>query len=1078
MATNATKVVAQNQATADLIFNSAKNAGFNDIQASALVANAIQESSLNASAKNFNPSSRDDSIGLFQLNFNGGLGIDFQRKKNLSIADAKILATDPQENVNFIIAEAKRKGFGSTRTAEEANRFLVKRVIRPANQETEIARRTAIQRQVEAELVRDPRTFGVNTTSVAQNTNDPDNFPDTRSNLSDENLETSNIDEGFRTTTIVDPVTGKETKVFDGKFQRGEERVSTPNLKINRGTNDDTGGSEAEELSKLQKNKLKKENAITTKPNILSGLATQTYKFTLFLQTMEQYRDMMLDPEGSKDTSQLIKIVESGGTGGQADTAGQADSPFKLDYYIDNVELEGQISGKSTSSPTNLFELNFDIIEPFGYRFFQELREATQKLGMVDMAKQHYLMVIEFRGEDEFGQSTIQKPGSTRVGGIDQGDQNQLAEKYIPFMFAHIKTELHGGAATYSCKALPAASLGLLEKFQVIPYNLEITGATLEDIFNSTAGDTQEKLAVSAAQQRKNAKAQSKVDQTLGREAKKDGKRTKGNSIAISATTAASQNTPNFLLGRQAGIKGDSTARKANLASLGFQEGTFIRTGVVDALNKFNREKLGKKGTVGQPDIFKVTFLDGIGNAELSQDSWISSHRDKTKYAMLDKEVKGTAEPEKNHINKTAQINTIQAGIKLVKLLEQCIRSSTYITEQSVKKIHPRTKTSKDNLSATGKPLVWFQITSRVLPYAYDEVRGCYAYEIEYIVNAKEIADAQSTYFLKKAFLGTHKKYDYWFTGKNTEVIEYKADLVASYFAIVTGEEPPVNQAKVGDKQAESVQPKEFKAQGVESQQLGGTNAIPGASAAGNLYSRGDYKTANIEIIGDPDYILQSEIFYPVHQLTPQPFIEQDGSINNTGSPLMLELNFKTMSDYNDQTGLADIQDLVVKSDAEVEATGTNGLIYQVNTFRCIFKGGTFTIECTNMTEKEFADTTVRNEQIRSKANLLPSADATKRVSRIDNTGSVLLQSRPGAAEKARLARGLGKKQVGGSQARITASNNVIPLNNVNVDATASKSTRRIKAPGFFTSVQGGNLPVGVVTVDNFRDANDDATGN
>jgi len=1076
---NANKVVAQNQATADLIFNLAKKEGLSDIQATALVANSIQESSLNPGIKNFNPSSRDDSVGLFQLNFNGGMGVDFANAKGISIAEAKVLATNPTENASFIIAAAKRKGFGSTRTAEEANRFLVKRVIRPGDQENEIRKRTAIHRQVEAELVRDPRAFGVNTTSVAQNTNDPEKFPDTRSNLSDENLETGNIDEGFRTTTIVDPVTGKETKVFDGKFQRGEERVPIADPKIIGSPNDDTGGFASEELAKF--NKLKKANTITPKPNILSGLATQTYKFTLFLQTMKQYRDMMLDPDGNKDTSQLMKIVESGGTGGtggQADTAGQADSPFKLDYYIDNVELHGQLSGKTTSSPSNLFELNFDIIEPFGYRFFNELREATQKLGMVDMAKQHYLMVIEFRGEDEFGQSTIQKPGSTRVGGIDQNDQNQLAEKYIPFMFAHIKTELAGGAATYSCKALPAASLGLLEKFQVIPYNLEITGATLEDIFNSTAGATQEKLAVSAAQQRKNAKAQSKVDQTLGREAKKDGKRTKGNSLAISTTTRASQGVPNFLLGRQAGIKGDSTARKANLASLGFQEGTFIRTGVVDALNKFNREKLGKKGTVGQPDIFKVTFLDGIGNAELSQDSWISSHRDKTKYAMLDKEVKGTAEPEKNHINKTAQINTIQAGIKLVKLLEQCIRSSTYITEQSVKKIHPKTKTSKDNLSATGKPLVWFQITSRVLPYAYDEVRGCYAYEIEYIVNAKEIADAQSTYFLKKAFLGTHKKYDYWFTGKNTEVIEYKADLVASYFAIVTGEEPPVNQAKVGDKQAESVQPKEFKAEGTESQQLGGTNAIPGASAAGNLYSRGDYKTANIEIIGDPDYILQSEIFYPVHQLTPQPFIEQDGSINNTGSPLMIELNFKTMSDYNDQTGLADIQDLVVKSDAEVEATGTNGLIYQVNEFRCNFRGGTFTIDCSNMTEKEFADTIIRNEQIRSKANLLPSADATKRVSRIDNSKSILHNSRPGAAEKARLARSQGKKQSGGSQARITASNNVIPLNNVNVDATASKSTRRIKTPGFFTTVQGGNLPTGVVTVDNFRDANDDATGN
>jgi len=1066
MATNATKVVAQNQATADLIFNSAKNAGFNDIQASALVANAIQESSLNASAKNFNPSSRDDSIGLFQLNFNGGLGVDFQRKKNLSIADAKILATDPQENVNFIIAEAKRKGFGSTRTAEEANRFLVKRVIRPANQETEIARRTAIQRQVEAELVRDPRIFGVNEGSVAT-TGDISNF-------NDPNL----------TSQDGGPVKSEEEQLKELGLDTETEDLEEARRQRSQGNDDDAQDENIDNSVNLDQFAGAK---ITPQPNILTNIPTQTYKFTIFLQTPGQYKDMVLDPDGARDTSQLMKVVESGGTGGEsnsgvvpggpADTITATSSPFKLDYFIDNVELECAMT-KKAAGPSNIQTIKFDIIEPFGFRFFEELKQACDKLGMEDAMKQHYLMVIEFRGEDEFGQSIIQKPGSSRVGGFSQRDQNQLAEKYIPFIFQKIETSLDEGAVTYNCYAVPSTQIGLMQKFQVIPFNLEITGQTLEDIFGSGEGGRstiRKELSAEAREDRANVKKKVDANRIAGG----------ANNVASSQRRAGRVTSSQFFQSRQAGQKGggaDLSQKTAGKGALGFENVEYIQSGIVEALNKFNKEKLQEKGTIQHPDKFKVTFLDGIGNAKLSVDSWIKTHRDKTVVPMYDStdKKKDQSDPKKGQINKTSQIHSIQAGTKLMKMLEQCIRSSTYITDQSVKKINPRTKRSQDNASATGKPLIWFQITSKVIPYAYDEIRGCSAYEVEFIVNAKTIADAKSDFFLKDKYVGPHKKYDYWFTGKNTEVIAYKQSVNAAYFAIVTGQATGVVQTGKG-KKSHSITAKQFKAEGTESQQQGGINAIPGASAAGNLYSPSDFQSANMTILGDPDYITQTEIFYSTEEIgQPGAFIEQDGSINITGGDVLFELNFKTMSDYNDQTGLADIQDLIVKSDAEVEATGTNGLIYQVNKFRCLFKGGVYTIELEDSTLREYADTEEKNAQIKEAANLVPSASATnpERVSRVDNTGSVLFKSRKGAAERAAEARGLGKKQIGGSQGRITAKGRPISLANRNVDGTAFKSSRKIKADTLFTSVQGGNLPTGQVTLSNTRIVDDDATGN
>jgi hypothetical protein len=1075
MATNATKVVAQNQATADLIFNLAKKEGFSDIQATALVANSIQESSLNPGIKNFNPSSKDDSVGLFQLNFNGGMGVDFANAKGISIAEAKVLATNPTENASFIIAAAKRKGFGDTRTAEEANRFLVKRVIRPGDQENEIRKRTAIHRQVEAELVRDPRAFGVNESSVARNSNDPDNF-------SDENVKsragTSRTSQGDKTTTeelpeievIGVPEPGAGGQVADDDAQ--DEEQSPVNL---------------DQFSEAK---------ITPKPNILSDLVTQTYKFTIFLQTKEQYKDMVLDPDGNKDTSQLMKIVESGGTGGESNgatsfsstsstdadgsvsvqgTSTFTSSPFKLDYYIDNIELECVLS-KKTGGPSNITKLRFDIIEPFGFRFFEELRQACDMLDMVDYAKQHYLMVIEFRGEYDSGISLNQKPGFSRVGGIDQKDQNQLAEKYIPFFFNTITTTLDDGAAKYHCEGTPSTEMGKLQKFQEIPYNLEITGATLDDIFGEGDGA---KIVT-----RRELSAEARESQTKAQKTVANNRTSRGNSLATSSKIAGRITTiQNF----QNDPKVDLSAKTAGKGALGFETTTYIQSGIVNALNKFNREKLQEKGIIQHPDIFKVTFLDGIGNAKLSVDSWVKTHRNKKYYPFFDNADNGNNEhsaPEKGQINKTSQIHTIQANTKLIKMLEQCIRSSTFITDQSVKKVHPNTKNSKDNTSASGKPLVWFQITTRIIPYAYDEIRGCSAYEVEYLVNAKQVADAKSDFFLKEKYVGPHKKYDYWFTGKNTEVLDYKQTINAAWFAIVTGMAPGVSQAEL--KNSQSLTAKQFKAESTESQQQGGTNAIPGADAAGNLYSPSDYQSANMTILGDPDYIIQTEIFYSTADVgQPGAFIEQDGSINVTGGDVLFELNFKTMSDYNHETGLADVQNLVVKSDAEVEATGTSGLIYQVNRYNCIFKGGVFTISLEDNTIREYADTIIKNEQIKKSANLLPGASAKnpERVSRVDNTGSLLLQSRPGAAEKAAAARGLGKKQSGGSQGRITASNNVIPLANATVDGKKAKTlsklatgSSKIRVPQFLASASINTLGSKEIEEDDFTNEflNDD----
>jgi hypothetical protein len=118
---------------AELIRTKFKEAGFNDVQAEAAVANAMAESGLNPNAQNSN--GKEDSIGLFQMNRNGGLG------EGHSVENLK----DPNYNIDLAIAAAKKsKAFNEATTIDKAVAAFVNDVERPANADLEIEKRTQI----------------------------------------------------------------------------------------------------------------------------------------------------------------------------------------------------------------------------------------------------------------------------------------------------------------------------------------------------------------------------------------------------------------------------------------------------------------------------------------------------------------------------------------------------------------------------------------------------------------------------------------------------------------------------------------------------------------------------------------------------------------------------------------------------------------------------------------------------------------------------------------------------------------------------------------------------------------------
>lgn len=120
---------------ASLITQQFAEAGFGRIQQIAAVANAIAESGLNPSAR----TSDTDSVGLFQLNRQGGWGSGYTVEQLL----------DPKRNTALVIVGlSKNPDFKTASTLEEAVTAFV-RAMRPPNMEAEIQRRLRIARALQ-----------------------------------------------------------------------------------------------------------------------------------------------------------------------------------------------------------------------------------------------------------------------------------------------------------------------------------------------------------------------------------------------------------------------------------------------------------------------------------------------------------------------------------------------------------------------------------------------------------------------------------------------------------------------------------------------------------------------------------------------------------------------------------------------------------------------------------------------------------------------------------------------------------------------------------------------------------------
>ena len=606
---------------------------------------------------------------------------------------------------------------------------------------------------------------------------------------------------------------------------------------------------------------------IVPRENVLDNYASYTWNAAVYMLKKDDVNKLFVNKRkvlpgtqvlfrsggiGKRDNS---GVVNAGGTG----TNGldlDPSNPFTLDYYIDELQLNSKIAGRGTTAAHNVFEFKMTVTEPMGMSLLDNLYTCAQNINgtpgvRANYQATQYLLIIKFYGYD--AQGNLVQAGTVDPDG--NGEPGVVVEKYYPFVIENITMRLAGKVVQYDwkCKCIPHL-IAIGQARGSIPYNIELAGGTLQQLLGNNT----------------NSEANNTAGATTVYE--NDG----------TATTA-------------------STTSATNASTNTAQNQSTITSGLMAAMNRY-QQKLVKDGIYTIADEYSIEFTDSIiASARLRKPG---DGLDKAQTPMDSSNSASKILPAKQSMMASMRTTAAVAGTQIVQFLDQTIRNSSYITDQALFNYDEETQKMLPKAGNTAKSVAWFKIGVEVLSKGSDPKRNDFAYKIKFIISPYKVDNLESVYFPRPVFAGVHKQYSYWFTGENTQVIDFQQDFNALYYEVISGRIATQNVTSSGRELAKRFyQP----TSGQSDQGASGRTNEVSANAADYLYSPADQAEAKIQIIGDPAWLQQGEAFagFRPNQFNFDAFLP-DGTINYDAQQILFEIDFNLPVDYNLGTGLQD----------------------------------------------------------------------------------------------------------------------------------------------------------------------------
>lgn len=305
------------------------------------------------------------------------------------------------------------------------------------------------------------------------------------------------------------------------------------------------------------------------------------------------------------------------------------------------------------------------------------------------------------------------------------------------------------------------------------------------------------------------------------------------------------------------------------------------------------------------------------------------------------------SEAEANADNTKRQI-TFKNDTPMIQAISEVIKQSTYLSE-ALKVVYDNTPQPDpdgngevQNTSNDSQNISWFNISAVVSDAKWDNKRKEFAYTITYQIRKYETPVLQSVYANKgSVYYGPHKRYEFWYTGKNSEIISYEQNLDNAYFNVVLSDLPIDREQPPSD---DSNPPTGTYMNSGQSNS--GSINEAGKAAQNNyltsLFDPGAFATAKITILGDPDFLAQDSPG-SVEELYSKFYGDDGFTINPSGGQVFIEINFKEAIDLDYTKGYLEINDRILfwKYPDEI-ADKVQGVSYQVIDIMSTFQGGIF----------------------------------------------------------------------------------------------------------------------------------------
>lgn len=394
----------------------------------------------------------------------------------------------------------------------------------------------------------------------------------------------------------------------------------------------------------------------------------------------------------------------------------------------------------------------------------------------------------------------------------------------------------------------------------------------------------------------------------------------------------------------------EGAGAKRGLIDKGAQNltGTTVEQVLNSLATKLNNDQNGYKEKIKYSFEFYGQGSDAIKNATIISPADVA----KAKWPMSKLKNQASSNPAteaKTTPISTERIISFERTVPIVQAVSQIVTQSTYLTDalKSVYKSTNEPDAKTDNYGAveiqSEATIRWINISPKLSNPRWDTERNDFVFDITYYITPYDTPMIINPQLVDKMapYKGPFKRYDYWYTGKNSEIIKYELTLNNSFYNTVLDPNYSLNRPSpvpnAGDKRTPVVRTGETGV-GLEAQN----------SYITSLYDPGGYADAEIEILGDPDLLAWPSVAgdlkkYDSGQLNSA--YAMDGvTMNPMSGQVFIEIDFKEAVDYNNTTGVMDINESIMfwKYPPEIAAK-IKGISYMIKTITSYFRNGKFT---------------------------------------------------------------------------------------------------------------------------------------